>query len=248
MVSIITPCYNAEKYLAQTIESVLSQTCQDWEMLIVDDCSSDSSAQIIKEYSRKDSRIKYLKTDKPSGSPAQPRNLATAQAQGRYIAFLDSDDLWLPEKLERQLETFRKNEDAAVVFSYYEKMTEEGARSGRLVKSPSGVTYDKLLRGNVIGCLTGIYDTDKTGRVYFMNVGHEDYILWLSILKKGYTAVNTEDLQALYRVRERSVSSDKGKAVRWQWRVYRDIEKLNIFKSLFCFACYAFKAIIKVFK
>ena len=248
MVSIITPCYNAEKYLAQTIESVLSQTCQDWEMLIVDDCSSDGSAQIIEEYARKDSRIKYLKTDRRSGSPTLPRNIGIENAGGRYIAFLDSDDLWLPGKLDSQLNAIKKNKDAAIVFSYYEKIAEDGTRSGRVIKSPASVTYDKLLRGNVIGCLTGMYDVDKVGKTYFVNEGHEDYILWLSILKKGYTAVNTEDLQALYRVRESSLSSDKGKAVRWQWRIYRDVEKLNLFKSLFCFTCYAFKAIVKVLK
>jgi glycosyltransferase involved in cell wall biosynthesis len=248
MVSIITPCYNAEEYLSQTIESVLSQTCQDWEMLIVDDCSSDGSAQIIEEYSRKDSRIKYLKTDRRSGSPTLPRNIGIENAGGRYIAFLDSDDLWLPGKLDSQLNAIKKNKDAAIVFSYYEKIAEDGTRSARVIKSPASVTYDKLLRGNVIGCLTGMYDVDKVGKTYFVNEGHEDYILWLSILKKGYTAVNTEDLQALYRVRERSVSSDKGKAARWQWRIYRDVEKLNLFKSLFCFTCYAFKAIVKVLK
>lgn len=248
MVSIITPCYNAEKYLAQTIESVLVQTFRDWEMLVVDDCSSDGSAEIIRSYARKDPRIIYLKTDKRSGSPTGPRNLGIQNARGRYIAFLDSDDLWLPDKLERQLEIFAENESAAVVFSYYEKMSEDGKRSGRVVTSPESVTYAKLLYGNVIGCLTGIYDTGKVGKVYMENYGHEDYIMWLAILKKGYLGVNTQDVQALYRVREQSVSSNKLQALKWQWSIYRNIEKLGFFKSMLCFAGYAFKAFFKMLK
>ena len=248
MVSIITPCYNAEKYLAQTIESVLAQTFQDWEMLVIDDCSSDGSADIIKSYALKDPRVIYLKTSKKSGSPTEPRNLGIQNAKGRYIAFLDSDDLWLPAKLERQLEIFEGNESTAVVFSYYEKISEDGKRSDRVVTSPESVTYAKLLYGNVIGCLTGIYDTSKVGKVYMENTGHEDYIMWLAILKKGYLGLNTQDVQALYRVREQSVSSNKLRALKWQWSIYRNTEKLGIFKSMLCFTGYAFKAFIKMLK
>lgn len=244
-ISIITPCCNSEPYLRQTIESVLDQTWSNWEMLIVDDCSSDRSAEMIREYCGRDPRIRYFRTDARSGSPTVPRNIAVENARGRYIAFLDSDDLWLPTKLEEQIKVFRETPDASIVFSYYEKMTEEGVRSGRVVTSPSKVTYDRLLYGNVIGCLTGMYDTGKVGKVYMKPVGHEDYAMWLEILKKGHIGVNTCNVQALYRVRKGSVSSNKLKALKWQWDIYREQEKLNMFKALCCFVAYCFKAVLK---
>lgn len=248
LVSIITPCCNAEKHLVQTIESVLAQTWQVWEMLIVDDCSSDDSSYVIQEYAKKDSRIKYFRTPKPSGSPAVPRNIGIEYAKGRYIAFLDSDDMWLPNKLEVQMQVFQNNEDAAIVFSYYEKVPENGIRSGRVIVSPHKITYNDLLYGNVIGCLTGVYDTEKVGKVYMKQIGHEDYPMWLKILKSGYIGVNTCDVHALYRVRERSVSADKFKAAQWQWNIYRNVEKLGFLKSVRCFIAYAFKGFVKSLK
>ena len=244
-ISIITPCCNAAKYLAQTIESVLAQTWQEWEMLIVDDCSTDGSADVIMEYANKDSRIKYFRTSHPSGSPAVPRNVGIENASGRYIAFLDSDDMWLPEKLEKQIRVFQENADAAIVFSYYEKISEEGVRSDRVVTSPELITYDRLLYSNVIGCLTGMYDTEKVGKIYMRQIGHEDYAMWLEILKKGFVGVNTCDVQALRRVRNGSVSADKFKAARWQWNIYRNVECLSIFKAVRCFVAYAFKGFLK---
>ena len=248
LISIITPCCNAARHLVQTIESVRAQSWQEWEMLIVDDCSSDGSPDIIREYSAKDSRIKYIKTNQRSGSPAVPRNLGIENAHGRYIAFLDSDDMWLPNKLEVQMRVFFKNEDAAVVFSFYEKVQENGIRSGRVVTSPSRITYNDLLYGNVIGCLTGVYDTEKVGKVYMRQIGHEDYPMWLEILKRGFVGVNTCDVQALYRVRKGSVSADKLKAARWQWNIYRNVEHLGLFKAIRCFIAYAFKGLIKSMK
>lgn len=150
MVSIITSSYNSQAFIARTIESVLAQTYQDWEMLIVDDCSTDRSAAIIKRYCARDSRVKYLSTSRPSGSPCEPRNIGIRHARGRYIAFLDSDDMWLPNKLEEQLHLF---EDAktAIVYSNYEKVTEAGKREGRIIKASAQVDYDQLLLGNEIG-------------------------------------------------------------------------------------------------
>lgn len=248
LISIITPCCNAAKCLVQTIESVLAQSWQDWEMLIVDDCSSDGSADIIREYVKKDSRIKYFRTSQRSGSPAVPRNVGIKYASGRYIAFLDSDDMWLPNKLEVQIKAFQENSDAAIIYSYYEKVPETGVRSGRIVASPPRITYDDLLYGNVIGCLTGVYDTEKVGKVYMKQIGHEDYPMWLEILKKGFVGVNTCDVQALYRVRDSSVSADKFRASRWQWNIYRNVENLSIFKAVCCFVAYAFKGVIKSMK
>ena len=232
LVSIITPCYNSEAYISNTIESVISQTYNCWEMIIVDDCSTDNSAVIIKYYAEKDKRIKYIKTKEPSGSPTVPRNIAISCAKGRFIAFLDSDDMWEKEKLDIQIRQF-ENEDVAIVYSYYRKMTEDGIRSKRIVKSASMHTYSSLLYGNEIACLTAIIDISKTGKVYFENVGHEDYVMWLSILKRGFVAKNTPIALAFYRVRKSSVSSNKIKAVKWVWNIYRNIEGKSIIVSMY---------------
>lgn len=241
MVSIVTPSYNASAFISQAIESVLAQTYTDWEMLIVDDCSTDHSAAIIRDYCRRNPRIRYLKTDAPSGSPAVPRNLGIAHARGRYIAFLDSDDVWLPRKLEEQLACFARP-DTAIVFSNYEKVGANGERAGRVVAAPPQTTYRALLKGNVIGNLTGIYDTAKTGKVYCLPSRHEDYILWLSILKKGFIARNTNRVHALYRIREHSLSANKWNAAAWQWNIYRNIEKIGWLPACYYFLHYAWKA------
>lgn len=203
---------------------------------------------LLKRTRRKIHASNISKTLKPSGSPAVPRNVGIENASGRYIAFLDSDDIWLPNKLEFQMRVFQNNEDAAIVFSYYEKVPENGIRSGRLVASPSRITYNDLLYRNVIGCLTGVYDTEKVGKVYLKEIGHEDYPMWLKILKSGYVGVNTCDVQALYRVRERSVSADKFKAAQWQWNIYRNVGKLSLLKSIRCFIAYAYKGFVKSLK
>lgn len=248
LVSIITPCYNCENFISYTIQSVISQTYKHWEMIIVDDCSDDQSAEIILSFAKKDSRIKYIKTDFPSGSPAKPRNIAIENAKGRYIAFLDSDDLWLPNKLENQVHILESNGNAAIAFSYYEKVNEEGVKSGIIIKSPQSLTYKQLLFGNVIGNLTGVYDTKKTGKVYLKNKGHEDYILWLEILKTGFVALNTNTVEALYRVRTNSISANKFKALKWTWNIYRHVENFNLTKSLYYFSFYAVKSLIKILK
>lgn len=248
MVSIIIPCYNSQYYIAYTIESVLQQSFPYWELIVVDDCSTDNSASIIQHYAQVDSRIKYLQTSKSSGSPVLPRNIGIEHARGRFIAFLDSDDVWLPNKLKSQLAMFDKYDDMAICFSNYEKMTEAGERNERVIEAPLITTYQKLLRGNVIGCLTAVYDTKKVGKVYFPQHTHEDYLLWLSILKRGYVARNTGTVEALYRVREHSVSSNKLKTLSWQWDIYVNVEKLGFLKAVCCFVQYAYKASKKAMK
>lgn len=244
LISVITPCYNAASYISEAINSVIAQSYSNWEMLIVDDCSTDNSALIIQKYSSVDSRIYYFKTDQPSGSPCIPRNIGIQNASGRYIALLDSDDAWLPHKLEEQLPLF-EDEHTAVVFSNYEKMNEVGERSERHINAPVFTNYNKLLRGNVIGCMTAMYDTSKIGKVYFENINHEDYVMWLSILKRGYIAQNTNTITALYRIRSKSVSSNKLKVLAWQWNIYVDIEKTGYLKAVYYFCHYAYRALMK---
>ena len=247
IISIITPCYNASQYISYTIDSVLNQTYTNWEMIIVDDCSTDNSSDIIKQFISGDTRIKYFKTDNPSGSPVLPRNIGIEKAKGRYIAFLDSDDIWLPTKLEEQLKLF-KDDKTAVAFSNYEKMNEAGERNQRIIIAPKETNYHNLLKGNVIGNLTGIYDTEKVGKVYCQDIRHEDYVLWLSILKKGYLAKNTNTVTALYRVRENSVSSNKLKILSWQWNILRNIEKISLLKAIYYYINYAIRAFLKAIK
>lgn len=243
--SIVTPCYNSQAYIAETIESVLIQTYPYWELLVVDNCSTDGSAEIVQQYATCDSRIKYVRTDRPSGSPVFPRNIGIEKACGRYIAFLDSDDIWLPHKLETQLDIFKKYDDLAVCYSNYEKIAENGKRRKRIIIAPMETNYKQLLLGNVIACSTAVYDTEKVGKVYFPNHPHEDYIVWLSILKQGYFARNTGTVEALYRVREHSVSSNKLKALSWQWDIYRNVEQIGLLKSCYYFAHYACSALRK---
>ena len=246
-VSIIMPLYNTEKYVEQAIFSVISQTYEVWELIVVDDCSKDSSYSIVESIMKKDDRIRLYQTDKPSGSPTLPRNIAIKHAQGRYIAFLDSDDVWLPNKLEEQLPLFETT-DTKVVFSYYNKMSSDGHIKKNTIKSPKKVNYKTLLKGNVIGNLTGIYDTAKTGKHYFEHLGHEDYVYWLHILRDGGYAVNTQKVHAYYRLTPNSISRNKLKVIMWDWHTYRKVEKLNFFYAIYCFINYAIKGVLKSIK
>lgn len=243
-VSVIMPVYNAEKFIDEAINSVISQTYLNWELLIVDDCSTDKSSTIVKKYVKKDCRIRYLKTEKCSGSPALPRNLGISEAKGRYIAFLDSDDMWLPDKLKNQLKVI-VHPEIGIVFSNYEKIGWDGERRGRKIIAPSIVDYLLLLKGNCIGCLTAMYDTRKVGKVFFKNIGHEDYVMWLSILKIEYKARNTDTIAALYRVGGHSISSNKMKTMLWQWNILRNEERLPIYKAVYYFIYYMLKALKK---
>lgn len=244
LVSIITPCYNAEAFIAITIQSVVEQTYKNWEMLICDDCSTDCSAGIIKEYCRKDCRIKYLKTEKPSGSPALPRNIAIDKAQGRYLAFLDSDDIWLPDKLEEQLKLIEEKR-CPIVYSNYEKMDENGKRSNRIIYAPQEVTMRHFEMGNPLPCLTVLVDTHVTGKFHFPNMHHEDCIAWIGLVQKFGKAYNTNTVAACYRVQKNSVSGNKLKILSWQWNVFRNVLHFSILKSIWCYVRYAYLGFIK---
>jgi glycosyltransferase involved in cell wall biosynthesis len=168
-------------------------------------------------------------------------------AQGRYIAFLDSDDLWLPGKLERQLSHFG-DEKTAIVFSDYEKVDPKGRRQGRIVHAPAMVDYRRLLKSNCIGNLTAVYDSEKMGTLRFEHPGHEDYALWLSILQRGFTARNTSTVEALYRVWPHSISSRKSAAAKWQWDIYRHRLNLSVPYSVCLFCCYMVNGALKYLK
>jgi len=248
LVSIIMPCYNAGPYIAEAIESVQRQTHKNWELLVVDDCSNDNSAEIICSYAKKDERIYFFQTEVPSGSPSLPRNIAIQNAKGRFIAFLDSDDIWSsPTKLEQQLKLFTC-EKTAIVFSNYEKMNEKGERNNRIVIGPSTTSYKQFLKKSVISCDTGIYDTKKLGKIYFQNIDHEDYAMWLSILKQGYIAKNTNTVVALYRVQKKSRSGNKLRFAKSLWNIYRNVENFNLFWSSYYWFHFGIRGVIKFLK
>lgn len=242
LVSIITPSYNSSKFIVQAIESVLNQTYKNWEMIIVDDVSMDNSNEIIEEYMRKDHRIKLIKLATNSG-PAVARNKAIKDSKGRYIAFLDADDLWISEKLEIQISFMQRN-NLLFTYSSYKIIDENSTEIGEFITKKS-INYHSLLKTCSIGCLTAIYDTKKIKKYYMEDVGHEDYTLWLKLLKEFGTMEGTLEPLAKYRVVNNSISSNKMKSAIWQWNIYRKIEKLSIIKSVYYFIHYAFNGFIK---
>lgn len=245
-VSIIMPCHNGERYISDAIKSVISQTYQDWELLIIDDNSTDNSVSVIESFTKKDVRIKLFHTEKSTGFPATPRNIGIKQAQGRYISFLDCDDVWLPTKLEKQIPLL--NGKNAICYSYYEKIAENGDRTNRILKFPPFTTYKKLLKTCVIGNLTGIYDTQLVGKVYQKEIHQEDYVMWLDILHKSDKAICCEENLALYRLSSNSVTSSKLKIFQWQWNTYRKELKFNFFYSCWLYICYAIHGFLKFLK
>lgn len=244
LVSIIMPCYNAERYIAQSIESVLAQTYQNWELLITDDGSTDKSVEIISKYCTKDDRINVLVPDEHQGI-AKARNMSISRAKGRFVAFLDNDDLWKPEKLEKQIKFMLEKE---IGFSYtsYELVDQDGITKNKIIQTQGVVDYKKYLRNTIIGCGTVMIDRDIVGHFGMpINDTSDDMAAWLSILRRGFKAYPLDEVLLQYRVTGKSASSNKFKASRDVWRVYRDIEKLSLTKSVFSFVCYAFNALKK---
>lgn len=247
LVSIIMSCYNAEDYLSAAIESVITQTFRDWELLICDDCSTDNSMKIALRHAAKDKRIRVFKTPYTTGSPARPRNISLNEAKGRFIALLDSDDVWLVDKLEKQIPLF-DGKEVAIVFSDYEKIGTDGIRKKRIIRAPKTVKYNSLLYSNSIGNLTAVYDTQLVGKQQYKGIRSEDYLYWLNILSKGYCAKNTCQIMALYREIPDSLSSNKIKSAQWTWNIYSKELKLPLLKCLTCFMVYVIRGTIKFIK
>ena len=244
LVSVIMPCYNAERYIAQSIESVLAQTYTNWELLITDDCSTDNSVNIAQKYCLQDNRINLLVPDEHHGVSVT-RNLSISRSQGHLIAFLDSDDVWKSDKLEKQV-GYMLEHDIAFTYSSYELIDAEGRCMNKIIKDAGVIDYEKYLRNTVIGCGTVVLDREKTG--YFTTPiiqTSQDMALWLSILKKGFKAYPVSGPLLEYRVTAGSATSNKLKAACDVWRVYRRIEKLSMIKSMYCFGGYGFNAIKK---
>lgn len=243
LVSIIMPTYNSVKYVLESVSSVIDQTYINWELIIVDDASNDSTVLSLKEISRQDERIKIIYLDVNSGS-AVSRNTGIKLAKGDFIAFLDSDDIWLPNKLEKQINFMLLNN---VDFSYsaYQKSNEEGDVLGD-VNVPAKVSYEDLLKVCSIGCLTAIYDVRRLGKIYMPLIRRrQDLGLWLRILRKVPFAYGLNEPLAQYRVRSDSISANKKIAAQYTWRLYRDIEELSLMRSLYFFSHYAVNGVLR---
>lgn len=248
LVSIITPMYKGAAFVGETIESVLAQNYQNWEMIIVDDCSPDNGAGIaeVKKYTS-DHRVKLIESKENRGSSGA-RNIALKEAKGRYIAFLDSDDIWHSDFLGVQL-SFMKENDAPLVFSSYRRIDENTKEE--ILKPfivPAIVTYKSLLKTCPIFPSTAIYDTKKIPKIYFneaLGSLRDDYVYWLQMLKtidKGY---GNQEILVDYRMRKSSVTGNKKKVIKPQWKVLYDVENLGFIKSAFYLANWAMVSYFK---
>ncbi|MDS1369877.1 glycosyltransferase family 2 protein [Aliarcobacter butzleri] len=245
LVSIITPLYNSEKYISDTINSVLKQTYINWEMIIIDDFSSDNSFNIVKEYSDKDSRIKLIRLNKNSGV-AIARNKGIREARGKYLTFIDSDDLWENNFIEKSI-NFMLNNNYSFIYSSYRRSDENLEKLFKDYIVPLKVNYNDLLKSNRISCLTAFININTLGKMYMNETlySHEDYSLWLNILKKIDFAYGIQDVLATYRIRKTSLSRNKIKMAKAQWKFLREIEKLNFFKAIYYFILYSYNGIRK---
>ena len=238
LVSIVTPAHNSSAFISETVESILNQDYPFFELLIVDDCSSDDTWQIISGFSRRDKRIKCFKYDYSIG-PAIARNAAIFHSKGRFIAFCDSDDIWHPSKLSSQLMLFDSC-SVSVVFSPIVLINEASAVIG-IRNSPQRLSLTSLYYRNFIPCSSAVYDTSLVGKVYMPSFSkRQDYGLWLTILSQGYSALSCDQPFVFYRIRSRSVSSNKFLASLYHFRVLRACTDLSFIHSLYFFFIYVF--------
>lgn len=244
LVSVIMPVYNAEDHVAESIASVIAQSYTNWELLIIDDESADDSLKLVTAIAEKEDRIKIFSTGTRSGS-AQSRNTGIAHAAGRYIAFLDADDIWMNIKLERQIR-FMMEKEIQFSFTDYEIIKADGRRTHKIISCPGRITYRQLLRSNTVGCLTAVYDAGKLGRMYMPDImKRQDYGLWLNILRTGISGYGINENLALYRTGHTALSSNKLSVLKYNWQILREHQKLPLFHSIFYFCTFL---LLKTFK
>ena len=244
LVSIITPSYNSAKFIAETIQSVQNQTYQNWEMIIVDDGSSDETENVVLSIIQKDNRIQFHKLSQNSG-PAVARNTGIEKASGDYMTFIDADDIWFPTFIENNIKTIQET-GIPFVFSSYRRANEqlEFIYSDFIV--PNKVSYSDILKSNSISCLTAFVDIKKLGKKYMPLIRkRQDMGLWLNYLKVIPFAHGIQKTQAIYRIRENSLSRKKSDLIKYQWQFYREVEKLNVFESSYYMLHWMYRGFMK---
>lgn len=247
LVSIIMPVYNSERFLEDAIRSVINQIYLNWELWLIDDNSSDNSKQIISNFTAIDKRIKSILLTVNSGA-AIARNTAITRSEGKYIAFLDADDIWLPEKLLNQINFMEMNE-RSFTFTSYAIMDENGKDLKRTIAAPETVRYKQLLKNNTLGCLTAVYNSEKLGKMLMPEIRkRQDYGLWLNILKKGVIGYGLQETLAMYRTGDTSLSNKKMNVLKYNWILLRKHQHLSFFVTLYYFIFFLFNKTLKYLK
>ena len=230
LISIITPTYNCAQFIGETMKSVINQTYTNWEMIIVDDASNDNTEEVVK--SIKDERIKYIRLKENSGA-ATARNIAMENASGKFMAFLDSDDIWIKDKLEKQVK-FMIDNNYNFTCTAYEKMNEKGDSLNKVFKPKKKADYNRILLDCPVGNSTVMYNVSNLGKFQVPNIRkRNDDALWLQILKKEKFIYGMPDILMKYRIRNNSISSNKLSLVKYHWYLYRKIEHLSVIRSVF---------------
>ena len=247
LVSIIVPVYNAEKFIRETMDCVVAQTYPRWELLLVEDCSRDGTVAVIEEYIREngEGRIRLINQPENTGA-ARARNRGLQEAVGRYIAYLDADDLWLPEKLEKELE-FMEQKNAAFAFTGYEFADGNGKGTGKVVHVPETMNYRQALSNTTIFTTTVMFDTRKIAKdlLEMPVIKSEDTALWWKVLRNGYTAYGLDENLVKYRRPRKSLSSNKVEALRRIWNLYRKAEHMGVLSSAWHFCFWAVRAVMR---
>ena len=246
LVSIITPCYNAEDFIEETIQSIQNQSFTDWEWFIIDDFSEDASVSIIAAYAQNDARIKLLPLKKNSGA-AVARNMGIALAKGKYMTFIDADDIWLPQFLEENIARIA-NSEGFLCASYEMYDATLKRKLGELIV-PEQANYSDILKTNTISCLTAFIDISRLGKEFMPEIKYrQDMGLWLKYLKKIDRVEGIPQILAIYRIRKQSLSSNKANLLKHQWTYYREVENLSMVKSAYYFTIWMYYGSKKYWK
>lgn len=249
--SIIVPVYNAQQFIGETISHVQQQTYKNWELLLVDDCSTDAGRELICQKSSADARVRLI-LQEANGGAARARNRGLLEASGQYICFLDADDIWLPKKLETQLKHIRnvqqtENPDAGFVFMNYEFADEMGTGLGKVVHVPERITYQQALKNTTIFTSTVMIDRNKIADedICMPCIASEDTATWWHLLKKYGTGYGIDENLVKYRRSAGTLSSNKLTAIKRIWGLYRRQERLSVIKSMYCMCFWALRAVLR---
>ncbi len=244
LISIVVPTYNCEKYILETLKSIKSQTYRNFEVLIIDDCSTDNTYNTIKDLLQEDCRFIYHRLEVNSGA-AIARNTAVEMSKGSFIAFIDSDDLWVEYKLEKQIK-FMKDNNYPFTATQFGRIDQNGIKLKWVSKYIKVRNYNKLLKRSP-GNSTVMYNANVLGKTYIPNIRkRNDYVMWLSIIKKSKSIYEINEVMSYYRIREDSLSRNKKSLLKFQWNVYRDIEKLSLFKSTYLMCWFIVRGVLKL--